>query len=471
MITSPKNPRVAEALKLRKRGLREERRRFLVEGPQAVGEAMATGPGLEVLFHSGAQPAVGTARELGVPTVEVGEELIRRLTSTVTPQGLVGVAQFVDVPLADLPSNLDLVAVMFAIRDPGNAGAVLRSANAAGADAVVVAGDSVDVYNPKVVRSSAGSIFHLPVVRDAEIGDAVAVLRGRGLTVFAASSTGERDLHSLDLSGPSAFVFGNEAWGLPADVADLADATVRIPLSPRAESINVAAAASVFLFEAVRQRSAAGALAGVISGAAHDIRSPLAALTAAASTLQRRWAGMSDDQRSMLLDAVVSDSARVNESLRHLVDAARIGQGKLELSSSPVDVAEVVQGVANGLRRDPDLPRLDLSVDEATAPADEERLRSAVRSMIRAAAWWGREGPIRVAVRGERGRVVIDVVRAAPDLGPDDASLLFAADRPGPGAGIRLGLFAAHGFAAAQGGSLVAESADDLHLSLTLAAG
>ena len=471
MISSSKNPRVSEAVKLKKRALREDRGRFLVEGPQAVGEALGAGPGLEVLFHAGVHPLVGTARDAGVPTVEVSEELMGHLTSTVTPQGLVGVAPFVDVALEELPAEPRLVVVLYAVRDPGNAGTVLRSADAAGADAVVFAGDSVDVYNPKTVRSSAGSVFHLPVIRQAPMEQAVAALRERGLTVYAAAGTGERDLYSLDLTGPTAFVFGNEAWGLPPEVAALADVTVRIPIAPRAESLNLAAAASLFLFEAVRQRRAAGeSLAGMISGAAHDIRSPLAALTAAASTLRRRWASASDEQREILLEAIASDAVRMNETLGHLVDAARIGQGALELSSEPVDVAEVVQGEAERMGRDPDLPDLEVAASPATAAADRDRLRALVRSMIRAAAWWGREGTIAVTVRQGASRVVVDVSRSAPELEGDDPSMLFAAGRRGPGAGIRLGLFAGRGFATAQGGSLTAQAGDRLRLTLELPA-
>src|SRR5205814_32595 len=172
MITSLKNPRVAEALKLRKRGLREDRRRFLVEGPQAVGEALAAGPGLEVLFHAArdrVHPVVGRGRDLGVPLIEVSDDVVRHLTSTVTPQGLVGVAPFMDTTLEELPSNLGLVTVLCEVRDPGNAGTVLRSAHAAGSDAVVFSSNSVDIYNPKTVRASAGSLFHLPVVRDVSV--------------------------------------------------------------------------------------------------------------------------------------------------------------------------------------------------------------------------------------------------------------------------------------------------------------
>lgn len=243
-------------MKLRKRALRGDRRLFLVEGAQAIEEAIAAGV-LRTLFHSAdseVHPSVVLARQGGVELIPAGDEVIRALTSTVTPQGLVGIAPFVDVPLDDVPERPQLVALLYAVRDPGNAGTVLRSADAAGADAVVLSSDSVDVYNPKTVRSSAGSLFHLPVVNGVDVEEAVSTLQRRGARVIAMAADARHGLFSLDLSGPTVFLFGNEAWGLPSEVAHLADDAVRIPISERAESLNLAAAAAVCLFEARRQR-------------------------------------------------------------------------------------------------------------------------------------------------------------------------------------------------------------------------
>jgi RNA methyltransferase, TrmH family len=473
VITSAKNPRVAEALKLRKRGLREDRRSFLVEGPQAVGEALAEGPGLEVLFHTGGtglHPIVGRARELRVATVQVSEELVRHLTSTVTPQGLVGVAPFVDRALDELAPNLGLVAVLCQVRDPGNAGAVLRSADAAGSDAVVFSSSSVDIYNAKTVRASAGSLFHLPVVRDVSIDEAVSALRERGMAILAAGVDGQRDLFGVDLRGPTAFLFGNEAWGLSDDVRGLADATVRIPLASRAESLNLASAAAVCLFEAVRQRRGeAVSLASMVSVAAHDIRSPLTALGGAASTLLKRWRDTTDAQREELFRAMGNDAARMNETLREVVDAARILEGKLELSPERVDLAALVRRIADESERNADHP--PVKVDARSAPSslvDEQRVGTALRAMVRAAGWWGREGPVHVALRPAEGTIRIDVARSAPELRDEDPEAVFAAGRPGAGAGVRVGLFVARGVAEAHGGSLTADVGPAIRLTLAL---
>jgi TrmH family RNA methyltransferase len=160
-----------------------------------------------------------------------------------------------------------LVAVLAHVRDPGNAGTVLRAADAAGADAVVLTDASVDVHNPKCVRSTAGSLFHLPVVTGVPLAEAVGALRAAGLTVYAADGAGDVDLDDLldraqdarraggpatGLAGPVAWVFGNEAWGLPAADRALADAVVRVPVHGRAESLNLATAATVCLYAAAR---------------------------------------------------------------------------------------------------------------------------------------------------------------------------------------------------------------------------
>jgi TrmH family RNA methyltransferase len=179
------------------------------------------------------------------------------LAETVHPQGVVAVCGFLDVPLDRLlAAEPRLVAVCADVRDPGNAGTVIRCADAAGAGGVVLAGSSVDPYNGKAVRASVGSLFHLPLTLQPDTASVVQALRGRGLTVLAADGAGELDLHAPDadalLAQPTAWLFGNEAWGLPAEVAALADHLVRIPIHGRAESLNLATAAAVCLYASAR---------------------------------------------------------------------------------------------------------------------------------------------------------------------------------------------------------------------------
>ena len=184
------------------------------------------------------------------------------LAETVTPQGLVGVATFVDVTLAELVSAPPrLVAVFAAIRDPGNAGTVLRAADAAGADGVVFTDSSVDPYNGKCVRASAGSLFHLPVVLGPSAASTVEALRGAGVTVLATAGDADLDLDSAvdegRLERPTAWLFGNEAWGLPAELTTLSDLAIRVPIHGQAESLNLATAAAVCLYASARAHRAA----------------------------------------------------------------------------------------------------------------------------------------------------------------------------------------------------------------------
>jgi TrmH family RNA methyltransferase len=261
-LTSIRSPRVKAARQLAKRAFRQRARSFLAEGPQAVGEALATGGVVTQLFvTSAAQPRSTELIELaagqGADVHLVSGEVMTELAQTITPQGALAVCRFVDVSLDQVTAGTPRLAVILAnVRDPGNAGTVLRTADAAGAGGIIFAGSSVDPYNSKCVRASAGSLFHLPVVTGIPVGDAVWALRDRGLRVLAAdggAATTLDDLQSAgDLGRATAWLFGNEAWGLPADALALADEAVAVPIYGRAESLNLAAAAAVCLYASAR---------------------------------------------------------------------------------------------------------------------------------------------------------------------------------------------------------------------------
>jgi TrmH family RNA methyltransferase len=461
VISSLHNPRVAAAVRLKKRSLRERDRAFLVEGGQAVGEALVSN-GLTSLFHSEVHSAVVRARELGVDVVEVTLEVMARLTSTVTPQGLVGVARFLDVALSDLPATPGCLAILHAVRDPGNAGTVLRSADASGIDGVVFTSTSVDVYNPKTVRATAGSLFHLPVVRGVGTAEAVEIARSRGCRVLAMDADGEEDLYEVDLSVPTAFVFGNEAWGLPRDVARLADAMVRVPIASRTESLNLAAAATVCLFEWARQRREGSrtALETVIASAAHDIRSPLTAMKGFGETLERRWEQMSAEQRSIMLAGIVYDTDRLDMIVRQLLDAARIAAGSIELFPDRADIASVVRRIVDVRGRDPEHPPIEWIGSTPVAFVDPDRLQMILEAFVEAEVWWGTGGPIRVRGSVDDAGLHVEVERAGAELTQGEAEALFRPRGPGSGGGSKIGLFVARGVAAAQGGTVEASSSD-----------
>lgn len=241
-------------------------RAFLAEGPQAVREAFAraaeVGGGIREVFAtadamSRHSELVEQALALGVPLHRASGQVMAEVSDTVTPQGFVAVCSALDVSLADVAAvRPRLVAVLAAVRDPGNAGTVIRAADAAGADAVVLTDSSVDVYNGKCVRASAGSLFHLPVVTGAPVADVVEALKAAGLQVLAADGTAALDVDEADdrgvLAKATAWLFGNEAWGLPENVRGLADDVVRVPIHGRAESLNLATAAALCLYSSAR---------------------------------------------------------------------------------------------------------------------------------------------------------------------------------------------------------------------------
>ncbi len=271
------------ARRLLKRAYRAQDRAFLAEGAQAVREALddavrGDDGRLDGAAGGGSRPAIrqifvtaparernpeliARAVELGVPVQLVSGQVLAQLSETVTPQGLAAVCELRDVSLdAVLAAAPRLVVLLAAVRDPGNAGTVLRTADAAGADAVLFSDNSVDPYNGKCVRASAGSLFHLPMVVGVSVTESIERLRGAGLQVFAADGSATADLDELeragDLVAPTAWVFGNEAWGLPPAVVAAADRAVAVPIHGRAESLNLAAAAAVCLYASARSHRA-----------------------------------------------------------------------------------------------------------------------------------------------------------------------------------------------------------------------
>ncbi|HEY1570794.1 MAG TPA: RNA methyltransferase [Pseudonocardiaceae bacterium] len=252
-----RTPRVAAARRLTKRSARTDR--FLVEGAQAVREALAWGTVHELFATDTAAhrnpELVDTARAAHVPVSMITDRAADGLSETVTPQGLVAVCDLVDRPVDQaLAGNPRLVAVLYGVADPGNAGTVIRVADAAGADAVVLAGDTVDPHNGKCVRASAGSLFHLPISRSRGPADALAACQAAGLRLVAADGHADTDLDTVadDLAMPVAWLFGSEAHGLPADVLSGVDLSVRVPIHGAAESLNLATAAAVCLYTTAR---------------------------------------------------------------------------------------------------------------------------------------------------------------------------------------------------------------------------
>jgi TrmH family RNA methyltransferase len=243
---------VAAAIKLHRHVGRRRAARFLAEGPNLVEAALRRNLVIEV-FVTEAASARFASMLTDVDVHIVSERAAKALSDTVTPVGLVAVCEVPSITLDDvLADEPRLVAVAAEISEPGNAGTLIRIGDAMGADAVVMAGHSVDPYNGKCLRASAGSIFAVPVVPESDAGAAVSALSEAGLRVLATTVDGSTSLDDTDLSGPTAWLFGPESHGLPPELAAMAAERIRIPMPGAAESLNVASAAAICLYESAR---------------------------------------------------------------------------------------------------------------------------------------------------------------------------------------------------------------------------
>lgn len=259
-ITSPQNDRVKDLVRLRDRRHRDRTGTFPIEGTRETERALDAGVQLRVayvspeLVHADARTIEARLEDAGVPIVELAEPAFRKASYRDAPDGILAVASAWSTRLADLALPADpLLLVIDGLEKPGNVGALLRTADAAGATAVFLTGAGTDVFNPNVIRASMGSVFARPVV-PAEAGDLAAFFAERDIRVVATSPGAERAFWDADLRGPTAVVVGSEHRGLEADWLGAADLRVRIPMRGLADSLNVATAGALLLYEALRQR-------------------------------------------------------------------------------------------------------------------------------------------------------------------------------------------------------------------------
>jgi len=265
-ITSTKNPLVKRIRSLADRANRDAEGRMAIEGVRLVEEALAAGVRAELLLYDadaqGEHPRIKDllqrASALGVRTIETARHVIEAASEVETPQGVIAV---LEIPRHDLARVLDipdlLLVIVDRIQDPGNLGTIIRVADAAGASAVAVTRGSVDPHNPKSVRATMGSLFHLPVV-EVDAASLAAELTRRGVRILVADQQGALEYTSVSLRRPLALVLGSEAIGADPLWREAAEAVVRIPMYGRAESLNVAIAGALLLYEARRTRDARG---------------------------------------------------------------------------------------------------------------------------------------------------------------------------------------------------------------------
>ena len=260
MLDNPRSPKVRAVAKLAKKQRRAEARLFLVEGPQATREALLFRPDLvEDIFltpmaRERNPDLVELAERSGCDLTMASDAVIEHMADTVTPQGVVAVARYLDVTLDSvLAAGVSHLVVLHQVKDPGNVGNIIRTADAAGVDAVIVTAESVDVFNPKVVRASTGSIFHIPVVMGVELAPTIESLKAAGVRVFAADAQGVslgQVRSEGGLGAPLAWLLGNEAHGLSPEDELLADTTVSVPMFGQAESLSLQTAAAICIYEA-----------------------------------------------------------------------------------------------------------------------------------------------------------------------------------------------------------------------------
>lgn len=254
-----RTPRVVNAAKLHRAANRRKADRFIIEGENAVDAAVSTGAATDVFVTEKAAERfahiVTTCSYMDVYVHPITDKAAKHLSDTATSTGLFAVCRPVLWTAGKiLAGKPKLVSVPVLTSEPGNAGTLIRTSDAMGADGVIFAGETVDPLGCKVARASAGSLFHIPVARDPNIKDVLGKLRASGMQVLATAADGEVDLADADLSQPTAWLFGNEAHGL-GDLKDEADMRVRIPILGRAESLNLATAASICLYESAKQQA------------------------------------------------------------------------------------------------------------------------------------------------------------------------------------------------------------------------
>ncbi|MBI5639043.1 MAG: RNA methyltransferase [Nitrospirae bacterium] len=261
-ITSPANLRIKDALKVRDRQARARQDSFVIEGKHLIGTALASGAAIHEVFFTGSFSREKEGREmlnlLSSKTSmlwEVADNILARLSETSTPQGIVAVVTYTSPQLHELYfRKTPLVVVVDGIQDPGNLGTIIRTSDAAGADAVILLEGTCDARLPKVIRATAGSIFHLPVVR-TDADTLMRFLAEKKIRLATTSARTGTSVFLADLREPVALVFGNEARGVRRQIEEAADLSVQIPIYGRAESLNVATSVAICLYEAVRQRA------------------------------------------------------------------------------------------------------------------------------------------------------------------------------------------------------------------------
>jgi TrmH family RNA methyltransferase len=260
-IESVNNPRVVEWNHLKQKKGREQQGLYLLEGSKLIAEALqAKQQIVTLIIGENYEPTEELAKilvnsDLVAETIYVSEAIIAKLSDTITPQGIIAVIRKHNTTFAELIAiEKPIFLIIDELQDPGNLGAMVRSADAAGIAGIIIGQESVELYNPKVIRSAMGSIFHLPIVVDADLAHVLPLLRSKGIRIYGTSPHADNDYYDIDLKENIAIIIGNEAKGLSSSRIAMVDEMIRIPIVGQAESLNAAIATAIILYEHVRQQ-------------------------------------------------------------------------------------------------------------------------------------------------------------------------------------------------------------------------
>lgn len=260
-ITSSQNPLIKEIKSFRSRKNRSKKGLFIIEGSKLFFEALNEEEKIASIFMSEQFLSTGESKEIlaraaarSIKTYALPDRLFKAISDTESPQGILAVIKARHRNINQLPAEGNLLVILETLQDPGNMGTIIRTADAAGFTGIIVSQGCVDVYNPKVLRSTMGSIFHIPLFFSDNLGETIQILKSKGTKIYAAHLKGTSNYFQLDMHNDTAIIIGNESKGISAEIAALADELVKIPMIGKAESLNASVAAALLMYESVRQR-------------------------------------------------------------------------------------------------------------------------------------------------------------------------------------------------------------------------
>jgi TrmH family RNA methyltransferase len=260
-ITSSQNHIIKEIRALSNKKYREEKKLYFIEGIRFVEEALKENMEFDKILISekfadskGGQEFCSKIMLSGYDTYLLSEKLFKDVSETESPQGILAVLKTSQYDLNGIIKDKNFILILESLQDPGNMGTIIRTADAAGITGIVMSKGCVDIYNPKVLRSTMGSVFRVPFCICEDISDTIKLIRSKGIKVYAAHLKGKVDYFEADLKENIAIIVGNEANGISDTTAESSDMLLRIPMFGRIESLNASVAASLLMYEAVRQR-------------------------------------------------------------------------------------------------------------------------------------------------------------------------------------------------------------------------